>query len=131
VRYISLGEALVIAETVTGVDAATLARISRLSLLDSALLAPQASFAGQEFYPHFVDQAAVLVVRIARNHPLLDGNKRLAWQVLTLFCALNGRSLIVSIDDAVATMLAIAAGELDEPAVTRWLNERMQPASND
>ena len=59
-------------------------------------------------------KAAVLVVRVARNHPLPDGNKRLAWQSLTMFCALNGRGLDVSVDDAVEAMLAIAAGEWDE-----------------
>jgi death-on-curing protein len=79
VRYLTLAEALAIAEAVTGIDATTLARISRLELLDSALHAPQGSFGGEEFYPKFVDKAAVLTMRIAKNHPLVDGNKRLAW----------------------------------------------------
>jgi len=78
VRYLTLAEALTIAEAVTGIDAATLARVSRLEVLDSALHAPQAGFGDVEFYPEFVDKAAVLAVRIARDHPLLDGNKRLA-----------------------------------------------------
>lgn len=68
-----------------------------------------------------MDKAAVLAVRIAKNHPLPDGNKRLAWQALTMFCALNGYTLTAGADDAVGTMLAVAAGELDEPAVAAWL----------
>jgi len=56
----------------------------------------------------------VLAVRIARNHPLPDGNKRLAWQSLTIFLALNDVSLTTTVDDAVALMLGIAAGEIDE-----------------
>jgi death-on-curing protein len=95
-------------------------------LLDSALHAPQAGFGDTEFYPQFADKAAVLVVRITRNHPLPDGNKRLAWQSLTMFCALNGRELEVPPDEAVSTMLAIAAGELDETAVAAWLTDRLQ-----
>ena len=124
-RYLTLAEALIIAEAVTGTDAVVLARASRVELLDSALHAPQAGFGDEEFYPQFVDKAAVLAVRIARNHPLPDGNKRLAWQALTMFCALNGYSLRVEPDEAVETMLAIAAGELDQAAVARWLGPHL------
>jgi death-on-curing protein len=69
-RYLSLAAALVVAEVVTGIPAATLSRASRIELLESALQAPQAGFGDTEFYPEFLDKAAVLVVRIARNHPL-------------------------------------------------------------
>lgn len=124
-RYLSLAEALLIAEAVTGIDAATLARASRIELLDSALHAPQAGFGDEDFYPGFVEKTAVLVVRIVRNHPLPDGNKRLAWQSLTMFCALNGHDLRVGVDDAVAVMWAVAAGELDELAVAEWLRARL------
>ena len=124
-RYLSLAEALLIGEAVTGMEASTLAGVSRLELLDSALHAPQAGVGDEDFYPGFVAKAAVLVVRIVRNHPLPDGNKRLAWQVLTMFCALNGRELHVAADDAVVTMQAIAAGDLDEAAMVVWLTERI------
>lgn len=65
-----MAETLVIAEAVTGVDAAILAKASRLDLLDSALHAPQAGFGEEDFYPAPEQKAAVLAVRIARNHPL-------------------------------------------------------------
>ena len=126
-RYLTLAEALTIAQAVTGTPAAVLAWASRLDLLDSALHAPQAGFGEVEFYPDFADKAAVLTVRIAKNHPLPDGNKRLAWQSLTMFCVLNGYKLEVPADDAVDLMLAIAAGELDETAVVAWLIERLEP----
>lgn len=130
-RYLTLAEALAIAEAVTGTDAATLARASRLELLDSALHAPQAGFGDTEFYPEFIEKAAVLVVRIARNHPLPDGNKRLAWQALTMYCALNGCPLEVPADEAVDTMLAVAAGELGESAIADWLKIRIAPKQPD
>ena len=109
-----MAEALVVAEAVTGLDLTTLARNPRIDLLDSALHAPQASFGGQDLYPEFIDKAAVLAVRIARNHPLMDGNKRLAWTCLVMFVMLNGRRLEVPADDTVSTMVSVAAGELDE-----------------
>ena len=125
-RYLSLAEALLIAETVTGLEASTLVRVCQVELLDSALHAPQAGFGEEDFYPGFVEKAAVLVVRIVRNHPLPDGNKRLGWQALTMFCALNDHDLRIHADDAVVTMQAIAAGERDEAAIAMWLAERLQ-----
>jgi len=124
-----LAEALVVAEAVTGLDLTTLARSPRIDLLDSALHAPKASFGGQEFYPEFIDKAAVLAVRIARNHPLLDGNKRLAWACLVMFVMLNGHRLEVPAADAVSTMLAVAAGELDEIGMALWLAGRVEAVS--
>jgi death-on-curing protein len=130
VRYLTLAEALTIAEAVTGTETATLMRVAQLGLLDSALHAPQAGFGEVEFYPAFADKAAVLVVRLARNHPLPDGNKRLAWQALTMFCSLNSFRLEVPPDEAVDTMLAIAAGEVGEAAAAEWLSERLGASSS-
>ena len=66
-------------------DTATIAGLPNLSLADSALHAPFAGFGEHEFYPEFVDKAAVLLERLARNHPLPDGNKRAAWVTLRVF----------------------------------------------
>lgn len=124
-RYLTLAEALVVAEAVTGIDDAVLAKAAGVGLLDSALHAPQAGFGGYELYPEFVIKAAVLAVRIARNHPLPDGNKRLAWGCLAMFCLLNDRDLEVETDDAVNQMLGVAAGEIDEVAMAEWLSTRL------
>lgn len=125
-RYLSLAEALTIAEAVTGIEASVLAKSASVGLLDSALHAPQGSFGGEEFYPGFVQKAAVLTVHICRNHPLPDGNKRLAWGCLRMFVALNDRQLEVSADEAVDLMLAVAAGEVDEVTIQEWLSGRLQ-----
>lgn len=120
-RYITLAEAFVIAEAVTGIDANTLVHVSRSDLLDSALHAPQAGFGDTDFYPTLLDKAAVLCVRIARNHPLPDGNKRLAWVTMVVFLDLNGVQLHRTDDDAVTTMLAVAAGQMTEEQLAEWL----------
>lgn len=126
-RYLTLAEALIVGEAVTGLDGLTLAKSSRLELLDSALHAPQAGFGDEDFYPRVEQKAAVLVVRIARNHPLPDGNKRLAWQSLTMFLALNGRSLKATTAEAVDFMLGVAAGEVDEEAAEVWVAAHIEP----
>jgi death on curing protein len=125
VRYLNLAEAFVIAEAVTGIDADTLVPASRSDLLDSALHAPQAGFGDTDFYPSLLDKAAVLCVRIASNHPLPDGTKRLAWLAMVVFLELNGSSLDVTEDDAVEMMLSVAAGDTKEDQLTTWLRARV------
>ena len=125
-RYLGLAEAFVIAEAVTGIDAHDLVQVSRSDLLDSALHAPQAGFGDTDFYPSLIEKAAVLCVRIAKNHPLPDGNKRLAWMTMVVFLELNNAALEVDDDDAVETMLSVAAGQTDEATLTQWLSERVE-----
>jgi death-on-curing protein len=129
IRYITLAEYLWLAEQVTGTDAAVLAKASRIDLADSALAAPAAGFGDQEFYPDLYDKAAVLVCRLAWNHPLTDGNKRAAWAALVLFVDLNGGRWEPDppdVDDAERTMMAVAAGEIDEATVSAWLRARVR-----
>ena len=123
-RYIALGEYFWLAEQVTGIEASVLSKASRTDLADSALHAPAASFADQEFYPDLVDKAAVLVCRLAWNHPLPDGNKRAAWASLVLFLDLNDVQWEPDppdVDDAETAMLAVAAHEVNEAWVADWL----------
>lgn len=123
VRYLALDDYVAIAVAVTGQEVATLVNATNTDLADSALHAPSASFGGEEFYPDFVDKAAVLVVRLAKNHPLPDGNKRAAWASLRVFLEFNGWGLdpYPSVDGAEAAVLAIAAGDWDETATAEWL----------
>ena len=128
-RYINLAEYLWLAEQVTGVAADELARSSRIDLADSALHAPQAGFGDQEFYPDLFDKAAILCWRLARNHPLPDGNKRAAWAALTIFIDLNGGTWNPDppdVDDAEQAMLAVAAGEITEQDFSNWLQDRVE-----
>jgi death-on-curing protein len=127
VRYLDLDDYLAIAVEVTGQPIQTVVHATKIDLAESALRAPAASFSGQEFYPDFVDKAAVLIVRLAKNHPLPDGNKRAAWVSLRLFVALNGYTLepYPSIDEAEAAVVAIAAGERDEIGTAIWLRPRL------
>jgi death-on-curing protein len=89
VEYPDLVDYLAIAAGVTGVDIRTLSMATKHDLADSALHAPSAAFEDEEFYPDFVDKAAVLIVRLAKNQPLLDGNKRAAWVTLRMFIEMN------------------------------------------
>ena len=134
IRYLTLAEYLWLAEQVTGVDAAVLAKSSRSDLADSALHAPQAGFGEDEFYPDIFDKAAVLVCRLTWNHPLIDGNKRAGWAALVMFVNLNQGSWDPDppdVDQAERAMLAIAAHEVDEAWTATWLRERVRFVGRD
>lgn len=77
--------------------------------------------------PDAADLAAAYGYGIARNHPFIDGNKRTAFVATELLLALNGMELLANDADCVTTMLAVAAGELDEAAFARWLRQHTQP----
>lgn len=127
-RYLTLAEYVWLAEQVTGIDTRILVKMSRVDLADSALHAPAAGFGDEDFYPDPFDKAAVLCCRLARNHPLVDGNKRAAWMSLVVFIDLNGGSWLhepPDVDDAERVMNAVAAGEIDEAAFADWLRQRI------
>jgi death-on-curing protein len=67
IEYVELVDYLAIAVEVTGLSVETITRVTKLDLADSALHAPSAGFGDTEFYPEFVDKAAVLLVRLAKT----------------------------------------------------------------
>jgi death-on-curing protein len=133
VEYLDLADYLAIATAVTGLDLQTVMNVTNHDLADSALHAPAAGFGDTDLYPDFVDKAAVLIVRLARNHPLPDGNKRAAWVSLRLFVDINDWTWVPKpeIDDAEAAVLAIASGEWDERAAASWLKQHLRPVATD
>lgn len=95
-------------------------------LFESALARPQNLVAYGN--PDAADLAAAYGFGIARNHPFIDGNKRTAFVCAELFLALNGHSLAADDANCVATMLALAAGDLSEPEFAAWLRTQSAPA---
>jgi death-on-curing protein len=87
-----------------------------IGLLDAAVHRPRASVLGQDAYPDLMTKAAALLHSLARNHPLVDGNKRLAWLATYVFCAKNGVELDPSDDDAYALVMSVAVGDLSDVA---------------
>ena len=88
-------------------------------LLESALARPQNLVAYGE--PDFADLAAAYGTGLARNHPFVDGNERAGFLSVGLFLALNGYRLKVTQAEAALTMLALAAGDLDEAMFAAWI----------
>ena len=94
-------------------------------LLDSALARPLNLALYAE--PDVAGLAASYGVGLAKNHAFVDGNKRAAFLAVGLFLAMNGHRLAATQADATLTVLALAAGELDEAAFADWIRAHIQP----
>ena len=95
-------------------------------LFESALARPQHQAAYGE--PDAQALAAAYGFGIARNHPFVDGNQRTAFVAVELFLELNGFELNADDGDCVLTMLAVAAGQMNEAAFARWLTQHTRTA---
>ena len=97
-------------------------------LLESALARPQATAFGADAYPTIEEKAAALLHSLARNHALVDGNKRLALAATIAFLGVNDRRLTFSNDEAYDLVIAVATGELEEAsAVSSVLKGHLAP----
>ena len=107
--YLTLPELLHIAGRVLGRDPP----VRDIGLLEAAAARPQATVFGDDAYPGLDAKAAALLHSLARNHALLDGNKRLSLAALIAFYGVNGRRLTLTNDGAYDLVIAVATGQLD------------------
>jgi death-on-curing protein len=100
--------------------------IRDLGLLKSALARPINKFSYGE--SDLAALAAAYAFGIARNHPFVDGNKRAAFASIIVFLGLNGFDFDVPPEQATAMILALAAGEVSEVSLTRWIKDNWPKA---
>jgi death-on-curing protein len=126
VIYLTLPELLYVAERVLGGEPP----IRDIGLLEAAVARPRASAFGADAYPDFDAKAAALLHSVARNHALVDGNKRLALAAVIAFYGLNGRRLTLTNDAAYDLIINVASGELDSvDEIAAILSTATQPRS--
>lgn len=118
-QYLTLVELMNLAERLGTPD------VRDYGLLESALARPQASVFGQDAYSDIWQKAAALMESIARNHAMIDGNKRLAWYAAWVFLQINGHPLDAGfdVDEAEQFVLAVAQGQLDLPKIAEQLTK--------
>jgi death on curing protein len=113
--YLDLEDLLDIARAAVGGDP----EVRDYGLLESALARPRASVFGQDAYANLHLKAAALLHSLARNHALVDGNKRLAWTACRTFLAINGQWISAPEDDRFEFVIQVATAalaDLDEIA---------------
>jgi death on curing protein len=110
VIYLTLPELLHVAQRTLGGEPA----VRDIGLLESALARPQATAFGSDAYQDLDSKAAALLHSLARNHALVDGNRRLALAGTIAFYGVNGRRLTLTNDEAYDLVMAVADGTLDD-----------------
>ncbi|MCK0113635.1 type II toxin-antitoxin system death-on-curing family toxin [Ornithinimicrobium sp. F0845] len=110
--YLTLSELLHVAERTLGHEAP----VRDHGLLESALARPQATVFGVDAYENLEEKAGALLHSLARNHALVDGNKRLALAATIAFLGLNGYRLTLTNDEAYTSIIEVASGSLDDVA---------------
>ena len=119
-------------ETVLALQERLLAEFGGLSgimdagLLDSALARPQHLFTYRK--SSLFDLASAYAFGLVRNHPFLDGNKRIGFAAAVLFLELNGRRFTAPEAEAALKTLALAAREMSQPDYAAWLREHSRKA---
>lgn len=99
--------------------------------LDSAVAQPRMTFEGRDLYATLVEKAAALGYSLVRNHPFVDGNKRIGHAAMETFLLLNGRELVAEIDEQESIVMGLAEGSLKRDIFVEWVRTRTHAAPHD
>ncbi|MEU4061266.1 type II toxin-antitoxin system death-on-curing family toxin [Streptomyces wedmorensis] len=114
-KYLTVQEVLELAEFAC---AGQQIAVRDLGLLSSAVHRPQSQMFGVEAYSDLFEKAAALLQSLAVNHPLVDGNKRMAWMCTVVFLDFNGTEMVgVDQDEAYKLVIDVATGDLEDVAL--------------
>ncbi len=91
--------------------------------LESAIAQPLMTFGGQDLYPTVIEKAAALCFSLIRNHPFVDGNKRVGHAALEMFLIPNGYIIDATVDVQERIILGAASGEVSREQLVEWLRE--------
>ena len=101
-------------------------RVREIGLLESAVARPKTSVFGEDAYLTFAEKTAALLHSIARNHALIDGNKRLAWSAARLFCLMNDMDINMKQDKAYEMVVGVAAGQIEMDELVKILKKAIR-----
>lgn len=93
------------------------------NLLESALGQPKMTSGGKFLHRTIFDKAAAYGFHVCRNHPFVDGNKRVAFVLADLFLQANGWQLNATEQETYSTMMALSAGKLTKNQLSSWLRK--------
>ena len=83
------------------------------------------TFGGEELYPTVVEKASALGFSLVKNHPFVDGNKRIGHAAMEVFLLLNGFEIEATVDEQEEVILQLASGKLGRDEFTEWLREHI------
>ena len=119
-RYLTLDEVLELYRRVIEQSGGSRG-IRDVGALESAIAQPRMTFGGDDLYPTLIEKACALGFSLIKNHPFVDGNKRLGHAAMETFLVLNGLEIMATIDEQERTVLEVAAGQMKREDFTEWL----------
>src|SRR3989304_9109113 len=123
-RFVSLAEVLELYRRVVEATGGSLG-IRDLHGFESALAQPRMTFEGDDLYPTVVEEAAALAFSLIKNHPFVDGNKRVGHAAMELFLLINGFEIAAPVDEQQETILRVAKGEMRREQFLSWLEPHL------
>lgn len=90
-------------------------------MLDSALKTPLQTFDKRELFPTILDKATRLAFGLIKNHPFIDGNKRIGTHAMLIFLALNNIMLSYKDEELIDIIFKVASDRADENDLYSWI----------
>jgi death-on-curing protein len=106
------------------------AGVRDLSLLESAIAQPQATFSTEFLHASMPAMAAAYLFHICRNHPFVDGNKRVAANAAITFLLMNDWEPTFSEDELVDAVLAVASSSMTKEGLVQFFETHCLPPAN-
>ena len=123
IRYLSVSEVVALHTRVLASSGGS-PGLRDPSLLDSAVHQPRTTFEGDDLYPSLTAKAAALAYSLVKNHPFVDGNKRIGHAAMEVFLILNGLEMDATIDEQERMFLDLAGGHVTRGDLSNWIAER-------
>lgn len=118
VEYLDLDDLIYLTEQLLGSPPP----VRDVGLLASAAARPRTTVMGADAYPDIWEKAAALLQSLVKNHPLVDGNKRLGWLATAVFLEINGvKVTAIPNDEVYEFVIKVAAGNSEVPALAAEL----------
>lgn len=95
------------------------------NLLDLAINSPFQTFDGKELYLGPINQIVHLTYSLIKNHPFIDGNKRIGAHLMLILLELNGYYLEYSQEELIEIILSVAASTKSEEALLKWVKNHI------
>lgn len=100
------------------------------NLLESALAQPKMRVGGRYAHETIFEKAAAYGNHVCKNHPFIDGNKRVAFVLMDVFLQKNGWEIVSLEEEAYSMMMNLASGKLTKAQLAPWLKEHSSKLSH-
>jgi len=123
-RFLTLNEVLALHSQLISLFGGT-SGIRDLGSLEAAIAQPRMTFGGEDLYPSVAEKAAALGYSLIKNHPFVDGNKRVGHAAMEVFLVLNGFEIQSSTDEQEQVILQVASGEKKREEFEDWVKSHL------